>query len=167
MAARCTVQGAQKAIWAIKASAAFNSEIAFMLREGLRSGRIRLLQNEFDAEELLSSLRGYGSLNPGERTLFKLPYIHTTLLVDELINLQHDEANGKVKIYEKAGARKDRYSSLAYNYYVAMQLEAKLGKRYNADFDSSEMFIIKPPNQNGKVVKSNAGKRYSGWTGYY
>lgn len=167
MASRCTVPNAEKVIWSIKASAQFNSAIAIALREGLRSGRIRLLQNEYDAEEQLSSLRGYNMLTPGERALLKLPYIHTTLLVDELINLQHDESNGKVRIFEKSGARKDRYSSLAYNYYVAMQLEAKLSKRYNASSRTSEMYIIKPPNQNGKVVRSSGRKSNSGWSGYY
>jgi hypothetical protein len=159
------VPNADKVIWSIKASAQFNSSIAFNLREGLRSGRIRLLQNEYDAEEQLETLRGYSSLNPAERMQLKLPYIHTTLLVDELINLQHEESNGKVRVFEKSGARKDRYSSLAYSYYVAMQLEAKLSKRYNAKDKASEMFIIKPPYQNGKVVKLN-GKKESGWKSF-
>ena len=52
MASRCTVQGAAKVIWAIKASAQFNSDCAFLLREGFKSGRIRLLVNEYDADEL-------------------------------------------------------------------------------------------------------------------
>lgn len=58
MASRCTVPGADKVIWAIKASASFNSDSAFLLREGFRSGRIRLLINEYDAEEALSDIKG-------------------------------------------------------------------------------------------------------------
>ena len=164
MASRCTVQGAAKVIWAIKASAQFNSDCAFLLREGFKSGRIRLLVNEYDADELLDGLRGYSALNPAERMQIKLPYIHTTLLIDELVNLQHEETGGKVKIFEKSGARKDRYSSLSYNYYVATQLENKLAKRYSVNAQASDMFVIKPPSYTGKAVsKTNARGKQSAW----
>lgn len=158
MAMRCTSPTADKAIWSIKASSAFNSDCAFLLREGFKSGRIRLLVNEYDAEEYLGELRGYASLNPPERMKFQLPYIHTTLLIDELVKLQHEESGGKVKIYEKSGMRKDRYSSLSYNYYVATQLESKLSKRYNIDSQVSDMFVIKPPSYTGKAVNKTNGK---------
>lgn len=168
MAMRCTVQGASKVIWAIKASAQFNSDCAFMLREGFRSGRIRLLVNEYDADEILDGMRGYSSLNPAEKMQIKLPYIHTTLLIDELVNLQHEESSGKVKIFEKSGMRKDRYSSLSYNYYVATQLENKLAKRNSANVQASEMFVIKPPSYTGTytgkaVSMTNARGKQSAW----
>lgn len=147
MAMRCVSPNAEKAIWSIKASAQFNSDCAFLLREGFRSGRIRLLVNEYDAEELLKELKGYSSLNPPERLLFQLPYIHTTLLVDEMVKLEHDETGGRVKVYERSGMRKDRYSSLAYNYYVALQLEAWANKRNNLGAGTENMFVIKPPAQ--------------------
>lgn len=163
MASRCTVIGAEKVIWAIKASAQFNSDCAFLLREAFRSGRIRLLATEYDAEELLSDLRGYGQLSPAERMKLQLPYIHTTLLIDELTKLQHEEAGGKVKIYEKAGMRKDRYSSLSYNYYVATQLETKMSKRMSMNLQSTNMFVIKPPNYKGKAVNRTNGYRGTKW----
>ena len=150
MAMRCTSPSAEKVIWSIKASAQFNSDCAFLLREGFRSGRIRLLENEYDAEKYLSELKGYSSLTPSERMKFQLPYIHTTLLIDELVKLQHEESGGKVKIYERSGMRKDRYSSLAYNYYVATQLENKLSKRYSVNSQVSDMFVIKPPSYKGR-----------------
>lgn len=148
MASRCTVPGAPKVIWAIKAGAQFNSDIAYLLREGFRSGRIRLLANEFESEEYLNELKGYASLNPPEKMKFQMPYIQTTLLIDELINLQHEGVGNKVRIYEKSGMRKDRYSSLAYNYYVATQLENKMAKRQGSSLESSDIFVIKPPINN-------------------
>lgn len=164
MAARCTVLGAEKIIWSIKASAQFNSDCAFLLREGFRSGRIRLLNTEYDSEEILAGLKGFNSLNPPEQTLFKLPYIHTTLLVDELIKLQHEESGNKIRLKERPGMRKDRYSSLSYNYYVAIQLERKLNRHNNLNINSSETFIIKPPNSKRKVVNALDGKqKRAGW----
>lgn len=164
MASRCTVMGAEKVIWAIKASAQFNSDCAFLLREAFRSGRMRLLVTEYDAEELLKGIRGYNSLSPAEKLNYQLPYIHTTLLIDELTKLQHEESVGKIKIFEKSGMRKDRYSSLSYNYYVATQLETKLSKRMSMNSSVADTFVIKPPNYKGKAVnKINGRKTTSPW----
>lgn len=163
MASRCTVMGADKVIWAIKANAQFNSDCAFLLREAFRSGRIRLLATEYDAEEFLGDISGYNKLPPAERMQLQLPYIHTTLLIDELTKLQHEESGGKVKIYEKAGMRKDRYSSLSYNYYVATQLETKMSKRMSMNLQSNEMFVIKPPSYKGKAVNRTNGIRGAKW----
>lgn len=145
MADRCAVRGAEKVIWAIKANANLNSECAILLREGFRNGKIRLLMNEYDAETAYGEIKGYNSLSLSDKTKLQMPYIHTTLLIDELVKLQHDETNGKVKIYEKAGARKDRYSSLSYNYYVAIQLESKMSRRSRNSGSISDMFMFKPP----------------------
>lgn len=145
MAERCTVKGADKVIWAIKGSPALNSECAVLLREGFRSGKIRLLATEYDADStLLPEIKGYNSLSPLKKLDLQKPYINTTLLIDELVKLQHDESGGRVRIFERTGMRKDRYSSLSYNYYVAIQLESKLSKHREADY-SNDVFIFKPP----------------------
>lgn len=152
MADRCTVVGSPKVIWSVKASANFNSDAAILLREAFTNGRIRLLENEYDIEEALNDIRGYASLSPADKMKIQLPYINTTLLIDELTKLQHDESTGKVRVYEKAGMRKDRYSSLAYNYYVALQLENKMAKKQATNTSITNMFVIKPPKSNGKAV---------------
>lgn len=164
MASRCTSVGAEKVIWAIKASAQFNSDCAILLREAFRSGRLRLLVTEYDATECLKEIRGYNSLSPAEKMQFQLPYIHTTLLIDELTKLQHEESGGKIKIFEKSGMRKDRYSSLSYNYYVATQIENKMNKRISMNAGGTDMFIIKAPNQYRKAVNGFNGRTSNkGW----
>lgn len=165
MAERCTVPNAPKVIWAMKANAQVNSDCAILLRDGFRSGRIRLLVNEYEADELLNEIGGYAKLNPPERLALQMPYINTTLLIDELVRLQHDESNGRVRIYEKAGARKDRYSSLAYNYYVATQLEAKTARRHNAAALKTSAFIMKAPKYGKRTVSKSYGRsRAPGWS---
>lgn len=161
MAMRCTVPGAPKVIWAVKASAQFNSECAFKLREGFRSGRIRLLLTEYDGESALKELKGYGALSSEEQFKLQEPYINTTLLINELVKLQYDENNGRVSLHERNGMRKDRYSSLAYNYYVALQIENKLNKRPNATKKSIESFIIKPPSYGGREGRGT--NKQNGW----
>lgn len=144
MAARAPF-GAPKVIWAIKASAQFNSDVAFALREGFRSGRIRLLLETQDGEDAMRQLKGFDSLDDAVQLELELPYYHTALLIDELIKLQFEENSGKVRMFERTGMRKDRYSSLSYNYYVATQLEAKLRRRPEDGSSSRNNFIIRPP----------------------
>ena len=165
MADRCTVIGAPKVIWSVKASAQMNSDCAILLREGFRSGRIRLLINEYEADEALMEIGGYGKLNPPEMLALKMPYVNTTLLIDELVRLQHEETSGKIKISEKAGMRKDRYSSLAYNYYVAIQVENKMNRRSSKSSDTTDLFVIKPPSSyKGKAVSMTSGRtKQSTW----
>lgn len=151
MADRCTVPGADKVIWSIKASAALNSDCAFLLREGFKNGRIRLLVTEYDGNNYLSEIKGYSSLSATEQQKLQLPYVHTTLLIDELVKLQHDESGGKVRIRERSGMRKDRYSSLSYNYYVATQLESKLGRKRESS-SSGDIFMFRKPK-----LKHNGG----------
>ena len=159
MADRCTVFGAPKVIWAIKANAQFNSDCAFLLREAFRSGRIRLLEPDFVAEkDILPEIKGYKGLDISDKAKILAPYVQTTLLIDELTKLQHEESGGKIKIFEKPGMRKDRYSSLSYNFYVATQIENKISKRARNNSNAENMFIIKPPSTKRKAVNNFSGK---------
>ena len=146
MADRCTDANAPKVIWSIKANAKFNSDCAVLLREGFKSGKVRLLMTEYDADKLLRDVKGYSSLSPVNRLKLQQPYVNTTLLIDELVKLQYENTGGNnlIKLSERSGMRKDRYSSLSYNYYVATQLESKMSKRKRTDIDES-VFMFKAP----------------------
>lgn len=145
MAARCTNRNAEKVIWAINGAAKFNSDCAIMLREGFKSGKIRLLATEYDGEKSLSAIKGYGNLHLSDQTELTLPYINTTLLINELINLQYEDSNGLIKISEKSGMRKDRYSSLSYNYWVACQLEKDIRKKSSQTESIKDIFMFRAP----------------------
>ena len=136
MAERCKVDNAPKVIWSIKASASFNTEICTLLRSGFQKGKINLLVSEFECEELLKDkVKGFTKLSSYEQLQYKLPYINTTLLVYELINLQYEVKGTNIKVFEKTGQRKDRYSSLAYNYWVQCQLEREFLREQNKTFN--------------------------------
>ena len=144
-----------------------NSDCSVLLRDGFKSGKIRLLVSEYDGDNLLNDVRGYSSMNPPEKLRFQMPYIHTTLLINELVNLRYEEVGGKVRIYERSGMRKDRYSSLAYNYYVATQLEAKLSRKNARLSGGDSFFIINAPKITGKAVsKSNGKHNRTAWDSY-
>lgn len=159
MALRCTSPNAPKVIWSVKASAQFNSDCAYRLREGFSSGRVRLLLTEYDGEAAMKELKGFDSLSPELKEKFKYPYYNTSLLINELVKLQYEENNGKVKLYERSNMRKDRYSSLAYNYYVAKEIENKLNKK-NSISSGYNDFVIKPPSYAGRTVSKKYGRWY-------
>ena len=166
MAERCQVPGAAKVIWSVKAGSAFNSDCALLLREGIRGGKIRLLSTEYDAEGLLKKIKkGYDKMSVQDKMALLLPYVNTTLLIDELTKLQHEQRGGQIRVYERQGMRKDRYSSLAYNYYVATQIEAKMIRQQSRTVTSENIFIIKPPRykSTGRQVKSARGGGKPNW----
>ena len=127
IAERCNVRDAPQVIYPILATAEFNSSIALGLREAFKEGKIGLLCNEDDFDDYAVDAKrgivGYDKVPLEERTKLKLPYINTTLLVNELVSLQYETKGQFVKVKERSGMRKDRYSSIAYSVAIAKQIE--------------------------------------------
>ena len=144
---RCKVKGAPKVIYAIKATARSNNDMCLALRAGFQNGYINLLCSDNNIEEKLSKIRGYSKLSDIQKAKLALPYIQTTFLIDELINLDHDTSNGLIKVKEKSGMRKDRYSSLEYGYYVVQELSKKLKPKQKQTSGYINMFKFKPPKK--------------------
>ena len=118
-------------IWAIMGSSQFNNDVTIALRSGIQQGRIRFLESEYDCEEILrANIKGYDKLSPMEKMALQMPYINTGLAVNELVNLEYEATNNLIRVHEKPGARKDRYSSLSYNYYIALQVERMMSKNF-------------------------------------
>ena len=142
MEERCKVEDAPKVIWSIKANANFNNESCILLRSGFRQKKINLLVSEFEAEDILRDrIVGFNKLSSNEQLQYKMPYIQTTLLVYELISLEHEIKGTNVKIYEKSGMRKDRYSSLSYNYWVQCQLEREMLRKPKSSFNPKDYAV--------------------------
>lgn len=139
MAERCKVDNAPKVIWSIKASASFNNDACILLRSGFQQGKINLLVSEFESEEILKDkIKSFNKMVAYEQMQYKMPYIQTTLLVYELISLEHEIKGVNIKIKEKSGMRKDRYSSLAYNYWVQCQLERDMLRKPKTGFNAED-----------------------------
>ena len=131
-ARRCKVPGAPKKIWAMIGSADLNSQCALTLREEFRQGNIQLLQSEENFDEIFSQINGFDRLSAEDKLSLKMPYIHTTLAINELINLETEIRGNYVRVKEKRSARKDRYSSLSYNIWLANYLEREHKTREQA-----------------------------------
>ena len=131
-AERCQDKNAPKVIWAISANSTFNNEMYLNLRERLRQNRVNLLVSELDTDDIFKNIKGYNNILPEDKVKLQLPYIQTTLLINELINLDYESQNGNIKVHEKSGMRKDRVSSIGYNLWVVSQLEQRLKNKNNS-----------------------------------
>jgi len=124
MANRCWEDDAPKLIYSIKASAGLNSNIAISLKDTLTSGKIVFPINDMDAKVMLrETIKGYEKLDIDTKNRLLMPYIQTTLLVNEMINLSNEGDNQVIKLKEPSSGRKDRFSSIVYGNYIAHELE--------------------------------------------
>ena len=144
MADRCKGRNAKKAIWSIKATAEFNSNAAIGLRAGFQNGVINLLIPDLEAEQEIQKIRGFGKMSEREKALLQAPYTQTSLLINELIYLDHEMRGNTVKIKERPGMRKDRFSSLEYNFQICQDLSRKRRPQENTESLVKRLAIRQP-----------------------
>ena len=127
MAQRCKVRDAKKVVYSVKATADFNQMVYVFLRNAIRNGNIDFLIPEAQAEiQMVKDYKGYKKLSLYERGELLQSYAETTAAIYELVKLRGYYKDGKLKVHETSGNRKDRYSSLSYNYWCMKQLELGL-----------------------------------------
>lgn len=123
MAERCKASDAKPVIFSIKASQSFNSEAASLLRDHIRRGKVKLLIGEAEANNNLNKIKSFQELDIEEQVLLQAPYMQTSALIVEMVNLDYEVVNGKIKVSEPSGMRKDRYSSVSYGNFLCSELE--------------------------------------------
>lgn len=123
MAARCRNPDAPKIMYSVKATAQFNSDAAVYLRDCMRRGKIRFLTDEADGKEWLNGSKYYQDLPVEDQVIFEAPFYQISAFVNEIVNLDYTLLNDKIKVKERSGARKDRYSSILYANFIAGEIE--------------------------------------------
>ena len=123
MAERCKDPEAEKLIYSIKATAQFNSDAAVYLRDCIKRGKVRLLTNEVESNDILNKSKAFQLLLVDDQVLFQEPFYQTTAMINEMINLDYTTVGGKIKVTEVSGMRKDSYSAVSYANYIATELE--------------------------------------------
>jgi len=124
-------------IFSIKAGQSLNHEIATSLRSDLQKDNIQFLVNEIEAKDHISEI--YKTNNPNDLADYVRPYMQTSALVNELVNLEYEIIGGFVKLKEPKGKRKDRASSLMYANYLAKLLAKELYE--DDDDDPNDEFV--------------------------
>jgi len=106
-----------------------NHNMAMHLRADFERNKIKLLINELDGRDYLMEKQSLESKPIEQQVKMLDPYLQTTILINEMVNLEYEIRNGFVKLFEIGSNRKDRYSSLAYCNYYARELESELKKK--------------------------------------
>jgi len=133
-------QEAEKLIYAVRASTDFNKQCNSSLQADINRRHIRFLIDEQQADDMLALSKKYpdwrntvNGINVYNKAVNS--YKQTTNLINEMVNLELVDIE-KIKLKEKAGKRKDRFSSVAYGNYFITTLEIKLFINGELDWNS-------------------------------
>ena len=131
MADRAETKVGLPVIYSIKAnSTEINHEIAIALKTAFETKTIKLLVNEIDGKEFLMDNKvALARKSNAEYERLLRPYIQTSALINETVNLNYEICKGFIRIYETGTNRKDRFSSLAYANYLAKIIEKEENKK--------------------------------------
>ena len=144
-AERCKNDQARPVVWCMMGSKSFNGIICTLLRTGLQSSQVHLPVDEFIAEDYFVKNKIFNSLSEVEQANRLMTYRQTTLLKHELISLVSEVSGSNVTVKEISGMRKDRYSSLAYNYYVMKEIERQFDGESQYDDDDMDEIMFRQP----------------------
>lgn len=126
---RIVIAGQKEVVYSVKASLDMNSKIAQCMKDTLNSRMIELMvSNQEGVEELQRLVPEYSTADVNTQLFYERPFLETVALINEMIGLDYTVQNqtGLIKIEEKSGARKDRYTSVSYGNYFISLLETDL-----------------------------------------
>lgn len=132
-------------IFPISATQDLNSQIATSFKISLQKKLWKFLIADGDAEDYLIKNVPEFTKNSDDSEMYARlmsPYVQNSLLVSECINLDFKPVGDKVKLVEKSGCYKDRYSAISYaNYVVSTEFDSWLLKEIDnnqSDWDYIE-----------------------------
>lgn len=126
---RIVISGQQEVVFSIKAQLETNSNIAVCMKRTLENKMIELMvNNQEGVEELQRIVPDYETADVDTQIFYERPFLETVALINEMIGLEYTVMNqtGLVRIEERPGARKDRYTSVSYGNYFIELLEKDL-----------------------------------------
>lgn len=131
-------------VFPILASQALNSTIATAFRSSLQKKMWSFLAPDNEIEDfLIQTYKDYLSNDDITAKAFYLsPYVNTGLLIGECVNLEMMLTNGLIKVYERDGYYKDRYSSVSYLNYVVGFFDKELLKETDNTSDLQAILEI-------------------------
>lgn len=139
---RVVIAGQKEVVFSIKASLEMNSAIATSMKNTLISGMIELMVNHQEGIDWLQDhVPEYAESDIDTQLFYERPYLETVALVNEMISLEYTRMNqtNLIRIEEKPGMQKDRYTSVSYGNYFIELLEKDLYSD-NSDYDFMPLF---------------------------
>lgn len=131
-------------IYPILASPELNSTIAVAFRNALQKKMWNFLVSETDAEEhLIKAYKDFMTTDSeSHRSFYLNPYLQTSLLIGECVNLDMTLVSGNIKLTEKEGNYKDRYSSVSYLNLVATFFDKEMLKETDNSSDEDSILAV-------------------------
>lgn len=126
---RIVIAGQKEVVYSVKASLELNSKIAVCMKDTLINKMIELMvSNQEGVEELQRLIPEYVTADVDTQLFYERPFLETVALINEMIGLDYTIQNqtNLIKIEERPGARKDRYTSVSYGNYFISLLETDL-----------------------------------------
>lgn len=125
----------QEAMYLMKAHLNENTDAYTTLQSQLRAGKVKFLIDERTAKVKLASTKAGSNMSDDERKAYLKPFVLTSILKDELMNLYEEKSDGINIRLKQANSmiKKDKVSSLLYGlYYIKHEEDSKnKRKRFN------------------------------------
>lgn len=123
------------ALFIIKANATINSECHINAQLQLNSNRVKLLIDERAAKEKLLNTERGKKMSPEERKEYLMPFMLTSVLKEEMLNLREESEGVNVKLKQASrGIKYDKFSRFEYGLYYIKQVEDNKKKRRTRNF---------------------------------
>lgn len=108
----------------MRATTELNSNMWKSLWKALNNGTLRLLEDELQFEKKMDNAK-YVLMTSEEKMLLKNPYVQTSMLIAEGINLSQTWRNGTLTLTQPRTGHKDRVSAVQYGNALADKIENK------------------------------------------
>lgn len=130
-------------IFPITASQQLNSQIAVAFRSSLQKKLWEFLIPEGEAEVFLTkNNKEFLDVDDSStRAFFLSSYVNVGLFVGECINLDMSLVNGLIKLTEKPGNYRDRYTSVSYCNWIISNVFDKFLLKENEELDDWEILM--------------------------
>jgi hypothetical protein len=138
---RCLDSEAPKNIYSITGSTTLNDQCARNTKDEILKNRVELLMNHNDARLFLKELKGYDNLSAEDKAKLEFPFIQTTALINEMVNLSNVGLDGVIKLKEPRSGRKDRYSAFSYGIYFSKVLTNMFLTGENEDSEDDDVIF--------------------------
>ena len=135
---RCLSRGAKAMIYPVSGTAKLNSDVAVMMKDRLKKKMFSFLVSDGEAEDILLKNKAFREETKDDSLVkagYLAPFVNTNLLISECLGLDAILVSGNIKLVEKPGMRKDRFSALAYGNLYSSYLDAELMREVNTDND--------------------------------
>ena len=112
-----------------------------------QQNKVEMLVDESEAENFLTKTNKlYKDGEPEKRAEMMLPYVQTSLAINECIQLETELRQGRIAVKERGTNTKDRFSSILYLCWVSSLIEKENMREDNkSNVDFSRLLRFNQP----------------------